>query len=383
MMRASTVWHVIDSVDPAFGGTTRAAVEIGIGLANLGVCTKLVANSGIKELRADPELSCRIDKSGLRVTQSSIGARLLNRFAVQPQRGDIMHVHGVWEPLLWRAAGASRSQGVPYIVFPHGMLDRWSLRRSSLKKRLALTMGARNMLSRACAIQCLTEQEVADIRLLRLAATSIRISNGVWPPNTIPSREEFHNHFPNVPVGKRILLFMARIHPKKGLSLLIEALLTPALRSLDWVLVVAGSTEDSAYAAKCRELSEGISERTFWVGHVSGSAKAAMLAAAHVFVLPSFQEGFSLSILEALSVGLPVIVSRQCNFPELTDSNAGLIVDTTPSEISQAISWMLAQKREYLEAAAASGRELIDRRYSWSLILQELLNTYRQFGSFV
>lgn len=378
-----TVWQVIQSADPELGGTSKAVVEIAGRLSKRGVRTVLLARCGNDRLRADRETWSMLTAAGVFIGPNQDEVSMSQSLRRHITAGDIVHIHGVWEPCLWRAASLSRRRGVPYIVCPHGMLDRWSLKRSRFKKRLAMLAGARTMLARASAIQCLTDKDLADTASLNLPAKLIRISNGVEVPERFASREDVFTLFPGVLQGKRIVLFLARIHPKKGLDLLIEAMRLMGKSHPDCVLVVAGAVEDRAYEARCRALAKPLLNRVFWTGHVSGDRKRALLSAAALFVLPSFQEGFSLSILEALSMGTPVVISHQCSFPEVSQVGAGVIVGTVPADIAEAMSQMLFKGPEALQAAGLRGKQLVERDFTWDRVIDRLLLTYRQLGALV
>lgn len=243
---------------------------------------------------------------------------------------DAVVVHGLWQYHsfgTWRALARSST---PYYVFPHGMLDPWFKRRfplKHLKKWLYWPWADYRVLrdARAVLFTCEEERQLAAHSFALYRAKGVVVGLGTQAPPTADS-SYFFERFPQLR-GHRILLFMGRLHPKKGCDLLIEAFADTLTADPAWRLVFAGPDEvgwQSELAAQAQAL--GIADRVIWTGMLRGVEKWAALPAAEVFALPSHQENFGIAVAEALACGVPVLISRAVNtWREVDSAKAGLV----------------------------------------------------------
>jgi glycosyltransferase involved in cell wall biosynthesis len=289
----------------------------------------------------------------------------------------VLHLHGVWDPLLYAAARTARSLGKPYLVAPHGMLDPWSLAQSRLKKKLALALGWRAMLNRAGAIHWLNADEQKLAAPLGLTAPGCVIPNGVnleeFDP--LPPAELFRKRRPAL--GERpYLLFLSRLHYKKGLDYLADAFAMVAASNPDVYLVVAGPDDGARGEFERRIAAAGLTDRVHLPGPVYGPEKLSALAGATCFVLPSRQEGFSVAILESLACGTPAIVSTECHFPEVAEVGAGEVVPLDAAAVAGAIEKLLADP-ERRRRMGQAGRELVAERFTWPRVAEQSVAVYK------
>jgi glycosyltransferase involved in cell wall biosynthesis len=259
---------------------------------------------------------------------------------------DITLVHGLWQFggfAVWRAA---RRTGKPYGVFTHGMLDPWFKRRypvKHLKKWLYWPWGEYRVLRDARAVFFTCEQERQDAResfwLYRCREEVIGFGITAPPPDVAGPLAAFRDRFPALN-DKRLLLFLGRMHEKKGCDLLLRAF---AKSSADLHLVMAGPME-GAYAEWLRRLAAelGLTDRITWTGMIQGDLKWGAFRAAEAFVLPSHQENFGISVVEALACGCPVLISDKVNiWREIVADDAGLVeTDTEAGAIRLLERWM-------------------------------------------
>jgi glycosyltransferase involved in cell wall biosynthesis len=178
--------------------------------------------------------------------------------------------------------------------------------------------------------------------------------------------------------GKIKILFLGRLHEKKGVELLLRAFSCLDASNKNLHLIVAGPAKPG-YLAKLKSMSADFSIRCCditWLGMVSGQLKESLLATADIFVLPSRQEGDSIAVKEAMSFGLPVIISKACRFPEVETNQAGIVVENEVADIVSALNWFCdhpdARKR-----FGENGRCLVEKEYRWDKIGRELLGVYR------
>ena len=250
---------------------------------------------------------------------------------------DLVHVHGLWMyPSV--VAKSWGQKGKPYLISPHGMLDPWAVQNSSWKKRLAGMLYENAHLRGAACIHALCDQEYAAIRNYGLSNPVAVIPNGVDLPNleTASLAPEWSQA---LSPESKVLFYLSRIHPKKGLVNLLHAWAQISREkeadSGPWHLVIAGWKQGSHQAELERlALDLGIEARIHFVGPQFDAAKAASFRRADAFILPSFSEGLPMAVLEAWSYGLPVIMTPQCNIPVGFEAGAALQVESNPESIA-------------------------------------------------
>ncbi len=299
---------------------------------------------------------------------------------------DLIHVHGLW---MYHDAAASfhaKRHRIPLIVSPHGMLDPWALRNSRWKKELAGLFFDRKMLRRAACIHALCESEYESIRACGLPNPVAVIPNGVFLPENISRRPE---------KLRRKLLFLGRLHPKKGIAELLRAWqkLKSRGRVGNWQLVIAGWGQngyDVELKTLCGTLlpTPGDSHTTYcdakdsradvlFPGPCYGDEKTKLMQSCDAFILPSFSEGLPVAVLEAWSYGLPCLLTPQCNLPEGFESQAALKIDPEAESIAAALDRFLSLSDNELAGMGKRGYELVRRKFAWEIIVDQLLQVYR------
>lgn len=279
---------------------------------------------------------------------------------------DIVHIHGLWEDIQHQAAVEARKQGKPYIIRPCGMLDPWSLRQSAIRKKLYLFWRLRRDLNSASAIHYTATIERDLAKPLGLKPQPIIEPNGLDLSEfeTLPPPGTFRNAHPEL--GDRpYVLFLSRIHPKKGLDLLIPAFAQAA--PPDHALVIAGPGEED-YIASIKQLIQqhGLKDRVLFPGMLSGQTKLAAYAEAELFALPSYQENFGIVVIEALASGTPVLISDQVNiWPEIKEAAVGKICQTQIASIAEALKLALTD----VPIADSKGcHDFVAEKYDWRKI---------------
>lgn len=289
---------------------------------------------------------------------------------------DVVHLHGVWEPLILASAREAFRQGVPYCLCPHGMLHPWSLQQKRLKKILALRLGYRAMLDRAAFLHVLNEGEMGILSRLGLKAPTAVLPNGVFMEeiDPLPPRGRFRLRHPALE-DDPFILFLGRLHRKKGLDVLIEAFSRLAAVHPTVRLVVAGPDDGAQAAVEIAARASGCGQRVHLVGPVYGEEKWAALSDASCFCLPSRQEGFSVAILEALACGVPVVISEECHFPEVADHAAGQVVALSAGAVHQALFRVFSNPGK-AHSMGANGRALVLDRFLWPEIARCSADAY-------
>lgn len=299
--------------------------------------------------------------------------------SLEARSSDILHLHGLftWSSEVARRFG--RRTGRPVVVSPHGMLEPWALARAAWKKRLFRVLIEDDNLRRAACLHALCEHEAAQLRSLGLSNPVAIVPNGVDLPDPDASATPFLETFPRAR-GRRLILFLGRLHPKKGLPHLVDAwarVMRDRSAHRDWLLVVAGPDQLGHSAEIVQRVAErGIVDHVEFTGPLYGTLKESALAAASAFVLPSFSEGFSVAILEAMASRLPVLVTRQCNL-DVEAFGAGFLAEPDVDSVARQLAAFLALSDDERRDMGSRGRREVEARYTWSRVAQDLLDTYR------
>ena len=349
------VLHVIPTFRRDDGGPTLALADIAKVLSARGVEVEIATTARGEE--ADRMAAA----PGARVTTFSrwpgpykISWRLTTWLWRNVRSFDLIHVHSLFN---FPAVGAlliARLRGARYIVRPLGTLSEWGVERNHpVLKKISLALFERRLLKRAAALHFTSVAERDEAARYVTTASARIVPLGVDAPESIPERTRS---------GALQLLFLSRIHPKKGLEHLLDALPLLRDRGIEAPLVVAGSG-DRAYEERLRKRADelGIAASVTWAGFVSGRAKAELFASAHVFVLPSYSENFGLSVAEALSYGVPVIVTSEVALSrEVAEARAGFVVDRSAQALADAVA-DLATNKALLEEMSSAARMLGER----------------------
>jgi len=290
---------------------------------------------------------------------------------------EILHQHGIWSFPSWSTDAWRRHSGRPTVISPRGMLDAWAVRNSSLKKRFVRLLYEDRNLAGASVIHALNESEAEAIRSFGLVNPIAVIPNGVDlpQPGEAPAKPAW--------VGsddRRVLLFLGRIHPKKGLSELIAAWkrLADGHGAIfsGWRLVIGGWDDGGHLDALRAQVSAlGLSRHISFAGPLFGDDKAAALAHASAFILPSYSEGLPVAVLEAWSWRLPVFMTRGCNLAHAFAAGSAIEIPTDPATMADTLAAYLDRDVE-LESIGEAGRALVERRFTWDLVVDEMQQLY-------
>lgn len=290
---------------------------------------------------------------------------------------DLVHIHSLWTLPNSYGSLLAYKHGKPVVVSPHGSLESWAMKRSGWKKRVCEYWFQRKELERAQCIHALCDAEVEGFRSFGLTNPVAVIPNGVDLDAfaNMPDSTEFTNLFPHAK-DKRIVLFLSRVHPKKGLAHLLKAWKQIVHDYHDVILVVAGPDDGHLTAINDLTTDLELQNQVLFTGALYGREKLAAFSAAEFYVLPSFSEGFSMAILEAMASELPVLISDKCNFPEVSEFNAGLVVSANALDTEKGLRELLSMGQSERINMGRQGRALIESSYSWDQIAQKYLDLY-------
>ena len=315
------------------------------------------------------------------VGPNSIGyAPSLDR-ALASHAPDIVHHVGLWRYPSIAGHKWARQSGQPYVISPHGMLDPWALNHARWKKRIAAWLFEDAHLQQATCLHALNGAEAEAIRDYGLDNPICIIPNAVDLPGDTDAAPDVPWADSPVDLNKKTLLFLGRIHPKKGLPGLLAAWerVTRHHHALqDWQLVVVGWSQgghEEELIAQARE--HGIAPDIHFVGPCYGPEKDAAFRHADAFVLPSHSEGLPMAVLEAWSYRLPVLMTPQCNIPAGFDAEAAVRIDPEPASIAEGLRQLAAMDAGERMAMGQRGRALVERRFTWPRVAEQMHHVYR------
>lgn len=283
---------------------------------------------------------------------------------------DVLHLHGIWQLQSRDVNRWRRKTGRPVMISPRGMLDPWALAHSGWKKKLVGAWFENRNLREADCLHALGASEAASMRAYGLSNPIAVIPNATDLPEIAPRSPRD---------GRKTLLFLGRIHPKKGLSELANAwaMATDARPELadKWRLAIAGWDDGGHVEPLANQIEElGISGSAEILGPAFGAEKDKLLRDADVFILPSYSEGLPMSVLEAWAYRLPVLMTAECNLPEGFDRQAAIEITTRPAELARSLISNLLDGD--LAPLGEAGRKLVEQRFSWPHVAAQHIEVY-------
>lgn len=291
------------------------------------------------------------------------------------------HIHSLWSYTSYALYKWAKAKKKPYLFTVNGYLYDSALKHSGLKKKIAFNLGFDKVISQADCIQVNTVAEYNAVRKLGFKNPICIISNGVNLPDlpfdgSPPWKDNPYTS------GKKILLYLSRIHPQKGVDLLIDAWKTLSLKTQlqDWHLVVVGFSEgNSAFesqlqkAVKDNNLTDSI---TLLPGQYDKMMQACY-ANCTGFILPSFNEGASIAALNALAFSKPAVITSGCNLSESYAREAAIQIETAPESIGTGILELINMSNSERKEMGLKGRALVEEKYSWKSVSLKVLEIYR------
>lgn len=384
------VLHVIPSVSLARGGTSQAVLELLQALRSQNLDVNLVTTNDDGENLLTVPLGQKTEYQQIPTwffPRWSAGGAAIREFTFSRELTawlwhhiadyDLVHVHALFSYPSTAAMTIARIQKVPYINQPHGLLCEWSLQQSQLKKQLYLALVERMNLNHSQALQLTSEMEYQEVNRLRLKTKGMILPIGLSVAAPIPQARQQLREKLNLPSNQPIILFMSRLHHKKGLEYLIPALSKLSDRPFTFVLAGSGTPE---YEAEIDQqlIDAGIHDRTYRPGFVIGEFKDLILQGSDIFALTSYSENFGVVVLEAMAAGLATVLTPGVALAEILKTHQiGYVPALEVVEIANTLRNCLDQLPE-TKMIGDRARQYILEHYTWNQIATKLTQTYAQ-----
>ncbi len=380
--KKSRICQVVASINEFVGGPAYSVTNLAQSLSDNDICSHLFTLNYENAGEQVPTTKVKVHTypatklaQYLRGFQPS-ASRALQEIASTDL--DLIHNHGLWMfPNLY-ARQAANKNNLPLVISPRGMLESWSLKNSWFKKLPAWLLYEQKNLQGAVAFHATSDEEVQSIRRLNFCQPVALIPNGVKLPelNNLPAREVLSKQFPRL-VDKKWLLFLSRIHPKKGINNLILVWKKLATQFPDWHLVIAGP-DLIGYQSKLEKLIADLElqPQVTFTGMLSGSQKAAAMGHADLFVLPTHSENFGIAIAESLAYQVPVITTQGTPWQDLASYQCGWWIENCEQALLDALVDGMEMSDSRRLAMGCHGRNLVETKYSWNVIAQSMARVY-------
>jgi glycosyltransferase involved in cell wall biosynthesis len=298
---------------------------------------------------------------------------------------DVVHIHGLWNRVVWAAASEARRSGVPYVLSPRGMLEDAALAHRSWQKRLACALVERQTVQGAALLHATSEREVETLHGLRGRAPIVLVPNGIEPPEVpgsgfqVPgSGFQVRRHL-GLPENAPLIVFIGRLHPIKRLDLLIDAFALLRARHPDARLVIAGPDEAGLRSGLDARAGSAAGAIT-WLGAIDETKRDSLLRETSALVLCSDSESFGMSVLEAMASAVPVVVTRTCGWSDVERYGAGHLVEQHADAIADALASLL-DNPSAASAIGLRGRTLVLSKYRWDTVARAFLSEYASLAT--
>lgn len=298
-------------------------------------------------------------------------------FAAHKFNFDIVHQHSLWtfQSIITTIL---RSRGAKTSIAAHGTLSEYALNKSKLKKDIALQLFEKENLQKSQVLHATSELEIEDFKRLNLKNPIAYIENGIGSQfiNKKGDGKLFKEKY-NIPKDKKVLLYLSRITPKKGLDMLLRAIFEMRNDFLDWILVIVGNDEFN-YQAEVEKMIEDLklSDFIYIIEPQIGEAKFNAFEASDFFILPSYSEGAPMVVVDALAYGLPVITTKSSSWKDLEEYKCGYWVDINKDAIKQSLLRMVALSDNHLFEYGENAKKLVINKYLWDEISKKTILLY-------
>lgn len=378
--------HVTDELQPEAGGLVSVPINLAAAQAAEGHEVILLGRTGKTQLLDSGETEKIPEFDRVKcddANQPGLAGKIfpwkaLSMLKRHISEGSTVHLHGVWDPFLLLASLIARKRKASYIVTPHSMLHPWQMKRYVWQKNIVFAIGWRKMFNHAAFIHVLNIAEKDYVGAFKFEAPMEIIPNGIYLESlaAVEPNPFLKNH-PELETTPYIL-FLSRLHNQKGITHLLDGFEKYASRNATVKLVLAGPDYGELPVIEKMLSSMVHASRVIPTGPIYGDEKIGALHAATCFALTSLNEGFSVAILEALACELPVVISENCFFPEVSEYQAGLIPSLDPSDIENAFSEVF-EDDDKRKVMSANAKQLVMEHYTWERIGLKSTDLYEKY----
>lgn len=362
--------HFVSSIDISTGGPARSVTHLIKSLLNLNSNYTI----SLFTVKSNYPIILKFNTNKGSVIFSKKKSSFLNKIFTDSELEGykMFHIHGIWQPITYQIVKNAINNNIPYIITPRGMLEPWSLLQGRFKKKLVLKLFQLKHLKNSSCIHATAFSEVESIKNLGIKKPIALIPNGINLnefPNVIPIKEKV----------SRKILFLSRIHVKKGIENLIEAwrLIEDNLKK-DWIIEIVGNGEkEYTNELKERIISVNLENSITVKDPVFGDEKLRLFREASLFVLPTYSENFGIVIAEALASYTPVITTKGAPWRDLETYKCGWWIDIGVEPLKKALEKAITEEDEGMLNMSKNGRVLVEEKYSMKSVALKMSELYQ------
>lgn len=381
------VLHVIPSVAPSRGGPSKAVIEMVSALNELGVDAEIATTDDNAEKSLNVTLNTLIShqtvplrffkraRSKVSAIQEFGYSRPFRRWLKENiDDYDVVHVHAIFSYVSTYAMWLARKRNIPYVVRPIGQLEDWSLSQSKNKKEWYLKLVEQSNLEGASAVHFTAESEKRQALKRFPSLRSNVIPLGI---NKSKSRLDNVHHTWALTKNTPVICYLSRLHPKKGLELLLQAL--SSMNNTDFQLIIAGTGEaDYEASLKERVITLKLEEKCHFIGFIEGDEKQHLLQSSDIFALTSYSENFGVAVLEAMAAGAMPFISKEVALSNVVEEHQlGVVCKLSIEDIKHKLGTQL-QNIEASKVRGTAAKRFVEQHYQWPAIAQQLKDLYLQ-----
>jgi glycosyltransferase involved in cell wall biosynthesis len=354
------VIHFIAGIDKTGGGTSEYMRLLGLALSK---DVNLIIACGSSENPLAIQ-GVRVEFLNTKIT-SWFSMRKAFKTFLKVEKPDLVHINGIWSPQNWCFQKTAQALGIKVVLTPHGMLEPWILARNPLKKKMALFLYQYKAVAIANYLHATAKMEQDNIQALGFKNPISIIPNGVDLSEVKKVKTNY---------GSKKIVFLSRIHPKKGIELLLQA--WRDMDTADWTLEIAGNGE-AAYIETLTKSAQDLKNVQF-VGPQFGEAKWDFLRSADVMVLPTYSENFGIVVAEALAVGVPVITTEGAPWEDLNTENCGWWIEIGVEPLKNTLAKALKMESSELQIMGGNGECLVKEKYDIKAVAKNMNELYKK-----
>ena len=352
------VLHVIASIDESTGGPARSVPKSCIELAKIGVEIEIITQKSENPVPI-PETE------NLTITYKTLSELIKYAANLSTHSVDLIHLQHIWTPYVNIMAFCAQFKNIPYLITPRGMLEPWIMARNPWKKKMAMLLYQNKVIQRANYIHVTAQMEADHIYRLGYSNPITIIPNGIDLNEITTSKTKY---------GTKKMVFLSRIHPKKGIELLLAA--WQSINTEGWSLEIAGNGNQT-YITKLKQSASDL-KNVFFVGPQYGEAKWNFIRSADVMLLPSFSENFGIVIAEALAVGVPVLTTKGTPWEDLEIYDCGWWIDLSEINLRKGLIDAMKTPTKTLKKMGQEGKKLIKEKYQIKATAKNILKLYKR-----
>jgi glycosyltransferase involved in cell wall biosynthesis len=364
--------HVVGSLSQEASGPSYTVPRLCDALLEAGVGVDLLTvDFGPVPCAPDYSKSFPLGSGPGRLVRSPAMRQWLDREAARG-RVQVLHMHGLWQMPYVYPAWTARAHGTPLVASPRGSLSAWALASGSKAKKLFWPLFQKPALEAAACFHATSDSEYEDVRRAGFRQPVIILPNGI---DAMPLAQRS-------PQLLRTLLYLGRIHEKKGIDLLLAAWAAVQARHTQWAIKIVGSDQSlygsSGLSQRLKAMAADLKlERVTFEDAIFGEEKFAAYRNADLFILPTRSENFGMTVAEALSQETPAIVTKEAPWAGLSEKGCGWWVDLSVDTIAEAMDEAMSLPEDTLNAMGAKGRAWLLDSFQWPILGERMAQAYR------